>query len=152
MRLRVIARVVVKPHFAVAEHAERLAVLYDVGHQHERRVEHAAWIALVVLASAHVNLAKDAGGTDLVVLGQLLPAEHNEDEIVERLADRFGGRVVDRLAKVQSGDFGAERRRERSKLHADSPARAPARYFLTVLFIPSLMAARARSTTSGGLA
>ena len=68
--LGVIAGVVVEPHFAVAEHADRLAVLHDVGDQHERRVPRPAGIAAVG------GLAPQSAGVHLVVVDVPMRRRH----------------------------------------------------------------------------
>ena len=107
MRLRVIAGVVVKPHLAVAEGADRFAVLDDVGDHHERRVVFAAGRAAVGRAAADVDLAEIAGGADLVGFRQFLIAEHDDDVLIEGVVDGLDGRGIERLAQIDARDCGA---------------------------------------------
>ncbi len=100
MRLRVIAGVMMEPHLAVAERADRFAVLDDVGHHHERRVVFAAGGAAVGRAAADVHLAEIAGGAELVLFRQVLVAKHDDHVFIERLVDGRDVGVAERLPQI----------------------------------------------------
>src|SRR5580700_7592377 len=117
MRLRVIAGVVMEPHFAVAEGAGGFAVLDDVGDHHERRVVIAAGGAAIGRTAADMDLAEVARRAQLIGFRQFLIAKHDDDVLIERGVDGLHRGVVQRPAQIDALDLGAERRRQRLNRH-----------------------------------
>jgi hypothetical protein len=103
---------VVKPHFAVAERTDRLSVLDDVGHHHERRVPLAAGAVPVGRAPANADLAEITGCAQLVVLGKLLAANDEHDVLIKGIVECLHRRLIERLAKIDAFDLGAKRGRQ----------------------------------------
>src|SRR6478609_3766107 len=86
-----------------------IAVLDDIGHQHERRVKVAARVALSGgRLTPHRHLAEIAGGPKLVVLGQFLLADAENHVAIEGITDRLDGGLVERFAQINFCNLGTE--------------------------------------------
>ena len=128
MRLWIIAGVVVKPHFAVAEGADRFAVLDDVGDEHEGRIEIAPGAVAMQRLPAHRDLAEDFGGAQLIFLAEVLVSENEHDMLAERTVDGPCDFIADRPGQIDAADFRAgmgmdflDRQHRLCKRHGVSP-------------------------------
>ena len=92
-------------HLAIGQGADRLAVLTDIGDQHHRRV--AAHELLGVNLRGRAEFCRE---TDLILLGQLLIAQQNEEVLVPGIPNVREDIVVDLLPQVDADDLGAQRR------------------------------------------
>src|SRR6202035_1550193 len=61
------------------------------------------------------------GKTHLIVLGQVLIPQQNDEVVVPAVEDVGEGRVAQRPGQIDAEDFGAERRRQRTRLQLPGP-------------------------------
>ena len=109
--------VVMEHHLAIRQRADRLAILADVGDQHD------AWQNLGVSLgkefrrpARHSLLAEIAGNADEVLLGELLSREHDHKVIEPSLVDRLDGVVIGLLAQIDPAQLRADMLGKRADL------------------------------------
>ncbi len=98
-------------HLAVGERADRLAVFADIGDEHYR--------GMAAYELRRMNLgrwAEHLGEANLVLFGEMLIAQQDDEVLVPDVAHLRDGSVVERVAQVDADDLGAERRRQRPGL------------------------------------
>jgi hypothetical protein len=105
--------------FLVAEPADRLAVLLDVGDQ-----QHLAPPRKAGLAQMDFDIAEPQGEGDELVLVEMLAVEHQNLVLEPGRLDRLGRRVIE-AAEVDAAHLAAKARRQTMNLHShDDPPRA----------------------------
>jgi hypothetical protein len=120
---RRIAGIDVEPELAVAESADRLAVDLDIGDQEDLLV-----VLLDALGAAaqrrgrHLavaELAEIGGEAQLLILGDALAAEHQNEVLPPRVLDRPHGRFGQLLGEINPADLRAAGARERHDREID---------------------------------
>jgi hypothetical protein len=99
----------VELHLAVRQRADRLAVLAHVGDQHHRRMR------------AHELFGMDLGRRaeafskpNLIVFGQLLAAQQDDQMLMPGIEHVPGKRIVDGIAQIDADNFRAKCGRQRT--------------------------------------
>ncbi len=104
-----------EPEFAVAEGADRLAVDFDVGHQ-----QHLFVVLPDALGAgaqrlgrflAAAEIAEIGCKAQLIVLRNLLAAEHQHQVLAPGVLNRFDVVLGQRLGEIDAADLGAASRR-----------------------------------------
>ena len=103
------ALVGVELHLAVRQGADRLAVFADVGDQHHCRMLRADELRRVDFR----RRAEALGEADLIVLGQRLVAQQDDQMLVPGTEDLLKTRIVEGLAQIDADNLRAEGLRQR---------------------------------------
>src|SRR4029077_6988233 len=119
-----IARVDVEPELALAERADRYAVDLDVAHQEDllmvlgNALGAAAQRLRRLLAAAEI--AEIGCKAQLVVLADLLSAEHQHEMLGPGILDGVDLRLGERFGQIDPTNFSAAGRRERPHLDVEN--------------------------------
>ena len=107
-RALLVALIGMKMHLAVGQGADRLPVLADVGDQHHRGV-----VAHELLGMDHRRRPELFRETNLVLLAQILTAQHNDEVLVPSVANLREHPRVDVIAQINTENLGPECRGQR---------------------------------------
>ena len=113
-----VQHVVVKPHVAIGQQADRLAVLADIADQHDalEQLRHAGW-AHLGRARQFREFAEIAGRAQELLLVQILPAKHEYQAIKPRGIDGFPRALVKGLGQINAANLGADMSGKRDDFH-----------------------------------